>query len=586
MKADGVPTLVEVGPSVVRYAHPRARRRPSCASARAARGRARGRRLRVLPRHGRSDAGRGAGAVVRGPRPPVAAPDEVRVPLRAKAGDIVRIGLHVGTAGPTGERFAWGLWGAPRVMGHPGADTGRTRPAPSEEERAQGRRPAHAPWAPPTSSSSFSTPGAPTASAPTATRARPPEHRPHRAGGRCFRARVHPRRLHAGRDVLGVDLAVPGPPPRGRSPSPARLPKDRLTLAELLGAAGHPHRRVRVQRDRGVVQRLRPRVQRVPRGLSRAGHEQRGRVRAHRDPGWLAAHRDRRFFAYVHFREPHCPYDPPPPFDTRFGPDGPIGRDMRRACGPGTWLTDVNQGRRPLARPRERPPRAPLRRQPRLRGRGGGADPARPCERAGLLEQDGRHRQPPTTAKRSSSTAGSGTTCSSTTRASHVPAHRPLPGRPGAAGGDASGQLADLLDVAPTIADLFGVMGRGGSERQFQGRSLLPAILGAPGETAILSRTVWDRPRYAAATRATSSFTTRARETRSSTTSAAIRGRRRTSSARTRCARPGHASPCIIGSPPPRAPPSPGTVTGAAHARGVREPEGARLPLANTKCGD
>ena len=31
-----------------------------------------------------------------------------------------------------------------------------------------------------------------------------------------------------------------------------------------------------------------------------------------------------RFFAYVHYREPHHPYDPPPPFDTRFGPDSPI----------------------------------------------------------------------------------------------------------------------------------------------------------------------------------------------------------------------------------------------------------------------
>jgi arylsulfatase A-like enzyme len=59
------------------------------------------------------------------------------------------------------------------------------------------------------------------------------------------------------------------------------------------------------------------------------------------------------------------------------------------------------------------------------------------------------------------------------------------------------GTLADLLDVAPTCADLCGVMGRGASDRQFQGRSLLPAILGAKGETAILSRTVWDRPRYA-----------------------------------------------------------------------------------------
>jgi len=51
--------------------------------------------------------------------------------------------------------------------------------------------------------------------------------------------------------------------------------------------------------------------------------------------------------------------------------------------------------------------------------------------------------------------------------------------------------------VAPTIADIFGVRGRGGSDKAFQGRSLLPAVLGAPGKAAVLSRTVWDRPRYA-----------------------------------------------------------------------------------------
>jgi hypothetical protein len=54
----------------------------------------------------------------------------------------------------------------------------------------------------------------------------------------------------------------------------------------------------------------------------------------------------------------------------------------------------------------------------------------------------------------------------------------------------------DLLDLAPTIADVFGVLGQGGSDKQFQGRSLLPVLEGAPGKPAVLSRTVWDRPRY------------------------------------------------------------------------------------------
>ena len=57
--------------------------------------------------------------------------------------------------------------------------------------------------------------------------------------------------------------------------------------------------------------------------------------------------------------------------------------------------------------------------------------------------------------------------------------------------------MADLLDVAPTIADVMGVLGQGGSDRQFQGRSLLPVLFGAGGETSVRSRTVWDRPIYA-----------------------------------------------------------------------------------------
>jgi hypothetical protein len=36
---------------------------------------------------------------------------------------------------------------------------------------------------------------------------------------------------------------------------------------------------------------------------------------------WLEARPEEPFFAYIHLREPHFPYNPPPPFDTRFGPD-------------------------------------------------------------------------------------------------------------------------------------------------------------------------------------------------------------------------------------------------------------------------
>ncbi len=57
--------------------------------------------------------------------------------------------------------------------------------------------------------------------------------------------------------------------------------------------------------------------------------------------------------------------------------------------------------------------------------------------------------------------------------------------------------LVDLLDVAPTVADVFGLLDQPDARRNFQGRSLLAVLAGAPGKAAVLSRTVWDRPRYA-----------------------------------------------------------------------------------------
>ena len=46
---------------------------------------------------------------------------------------------------------------------------------------------------------------------------------------------------------------------------------------------------------------------------------------------WLDDVSDERFFAYVHFREPHFPYNPPAPFDTRFSPAEPFPEGMADA---------------------------------------------------------------------------------------------------------------------------------------------------------------------------------------------------------------------------------------------------------------
>lgn len=64
--------------------------------------------------------------------------------------------------------------------------------------------------------------------------------------------------------------------------------------------------------------------------------------------------------------------------------------------------------------------------------------------------------------------------------------------------------LTDLTDVAPTVLDVFGLAGTGGSAREFQGRSLLGSWdTPSWGKDAVLTRTVWDRPIYAMRTRHT-----------------------------------------------------------------------------------
>ena len=211
----------------------------------------------------------------------------------------------------------------------------------------------------------------------------------------------------------------------------------------------------------------------------------------HAVPGWLHANKDRRFFAYLHFREPHFPYDPEPPFDTRFGPEGPIPKAVRRDM---SWLTEANQGRRPLT-PEERAHLVRL-----YDGNVAFADQEigalrRALEAEGLLDRTviivmadhgeglGEH-------------GWVGHNVQLYEESIHIPLVVRFPAGKAAAGKRIAG-LVDLLDVAPTIADVFGALGQGGSDKQFQGRSLLPVIDGAPGKAAILARTVWDRPRYA-----------------------------------------------------------------------------------------
>jgi arylsulfatase A-like enzyme len=55
--------------------------------------------------------------------------------------------------------------------------------------------------------------------------------------------------------------------------------------------------------------------------------------------------------------------------------------------------------------------------------------------------------------------------------------------------------LVDSRDIAPTIGEIFGLGGEPAA-RAFEGRSLLPMTLGAPGKPFVFSRSTGDKPRY------------------------------------------------------------------------------------------
>ena len=410
------------------------------------------------------------------------------IPLPGAAGDVVRVALAVADAGH--GRFTWGRFVAPRVMGSAGSTPLESGPRPAEEDaRADGLRRSLAGSnvllviLDAGRAEQF---GAYGYSRPTT----PAIDRVAREG--VVFERVYTPAVY----TLGAMSSVwtSQYPDRHHSEVSfnAVLPKDRLTLAELLSAQG-------ISTGGFVANAVAGRVFGFNRGFAdfdevfaRLGSSAAGFRQA--VPPWLDAHKDARFFAYVHFREPHFPYDPEPPFDTKFGPDGPIPKPQRRDE---SFFREVNQGRRPFS-DAEREHLVRL-----YDGNLAFADQEfgalrRAMEDRGLWEKTvvivaADHGEelfePP-------QESWIGHNVHLFESSVHVPLIVRFPKGKGPEN-KRVGALTDLLDLSPTIADVFGVMGKGGSDKQFQGRSLLPLIEGAPGKTAVLSRTVWDRPRYA-----------------------------------------------------------------------------------------
>jgi arylsulfatase A-like enzyme len=201
-------------------------------------------------------------------------------------------------------------------------------------------------------------------------------------------------------------------------------------------------------------------------------------------PAWFARHKARPFLAYVHFREPHAPYDPPAPFNTLFGPDA-LPRSETRGLNALHAEGKLHE--------------AMLAQVIRLYdGNLAYADREvgvlrRALEAEGIWDKSvivvtadhgeamlehgyiGHNRQ-------------------LYEESVHIPLIVRFPEGRGPRGVRIQG-LVDLVDLAPTIADLLGARS-GGAADAFRGRSLLTLVAGGSGKTVVPLRSSGERPSY------------------------------------------------------------------------------------------
>jgi arylsulfatase A-like enzyme len=401
-----------------------------------------------------------------------APPGEVKLPIPVRAGAVIRLALHAG-----GERFPWVVWSAPRVLGRGPSDPLAPRPAvAAEPARAAALRQALAGSSvllvilDAAGAGHLGCYGYPRATTPELDRlaaegvlferAYTTAAYTRSAMASLWTSRYHDQH-HAG---LRYDAALPE-----GSPTLARLLSTRgIRTAGFVGnpSAGRPFGLEQGFAEFEAVY-----------GRSAAGPSSRADVLRGAAQAWLAQRASGgRFFAYLHFREPHSPFDPPPPFDTRFGPDAPLSREERS----GGWTRLVDEGRRALA-PGE------LDHLVRLYDGNLAWVDSQLGELRRALEAQGVWESLVVIV-----TADHGEAFFEHGFIGHnkqlyqetlrIPLIVRLPAGKGPAGARV-GELVDLVDLAPTIAEVFGAADPG-----FQGRSLLAVMAGAPGKPATLAR--------------------------------------------------------------------------------------------------
>jgi arylsulfatase A-like enzyme len=195
---------------------------------------------------------------------------------------------------------------------------------------------------------------------------------------------------------------------------------------------------------------------------------------------WLASRPSEPFFAYLHLREPHFPYNPPPPYDEGFGPgieDTAFLEALNREAAPSEQT---------LAR---------------VRGLYLGNLAYADSLVGEILGELSKETVVILTADHGEALFEHGFV-GHNTQLYEESIRIPLMIRaPGFAPRRVSA-LVELIDLTPTIAELAGVSEASAFAR-FQGRSLLPSLRdGSSHESELaFSRTLWAKPRYSVRSR-------------------------------------------------------------------------------------
>jgi arylsulfatase A-like enzyme len=204
---------------------------------------------------------------------------------------------------------------------------------------------------------------------------------------------------------------------------------------------------------------------------------------------WLGEECDERFFAYVHFREPHFPYNPPPPYDTRFGPSQPF------TDGIVDWQV-VERFNQDSGRGEEVPSEVIERIRGLYDGNMAYVD-SLVGEMLAKLEALDLHKNTLVivTADHGEALFEHGY-IGHNTQLYEESIRVPLMMRIPDSAPHRISDVVELVDLAPTVLELAG-LGDLPVVTRMQGRSLVPLIQGEPvGARVGFSRTLWDKPRY------------------------------------------------------------------------------------------